>query len=176
MDTIKFNQHFGNLSEYLKTFALKLTKDTTLAEDLFQETALLAYKNRAKFQTGTNIKAWMGTIMRNTFINQYRRKKRRNEIFDATPNNYFINSGQSVTSNGGEENIRLEEITKLVDELDEKFRKPFLMAYQGYGYDEISITTNAALGTVKSRIFLARKALKMKIIDLYDGQPLKTTA
>jgi len=176
MNTITFNQHFGNLSHYLRAFALKLTKDATTAEDLFQETAFLAYKNRAKFQSGTNIKAWMGTIMRNTFINEYRRKKRRNELFDYTPNDYFLNSGNVSTYNGGEENMTLEEITKLVDRLDEKLRKPFLMAQQGYCYDEISQMTNAALGTVKSRIFLARKALRTKIIDLYDGRPVGNAA
>ena len=86
MNTTNFNQHFATFSNYLRGFAIKLTNDTTLAEDLYQETAFLAFKNRNKFEPGTNMKAWLGTIMRNSYTNDYRRKKRRNEVFDYTPN------------------------------------------------------------------------------------------
>ena len=170
MNTLNFNQQFFSFTQYLRALAFKMTKDQSLAEDLFQDTALLAFKNKEKFALGTNMKAWLGTIMYNAFVTQFRKKKTRNELFDSTPNNYYINSGQTITHNDGEEKMTIAELSHLIDELDDKFKTPFLMAYQGYKYDEICAATDAALGTVKSRIFLARKALRTRVVQMYGNQ------
>jgi RNA polymerase sigma-70 factor (ECF subfamily) len=77
----------------LRAFALKLTANTDDAEDLFQDTVIRILSNADKFRQGTNFKAWSITIMRNIFINDYRKKTRRNMIIDQTPNDYYINSG-----------------------------------------------------------------------------------
>ncbi|MFT4973716.1 MAG: RNA polymerase sigma-70 factor (ECF subfamily) [Paraglaciecola sp.] len=167
MNTLNFNQQFLNLTQYLRALAFKMTKDQSMAEDLFQDTAFLAFKNKEKFALNTNMKGWLGTIMYNAFITQYRKKKVRNELFDNTTNHYYLNAGKATIQNDGEGKVTMSELTFLIDELDDKFKKPFLMAHEGYKYDEICEVTNAALGTVKSRIFLARKALKNRVIELY---------
>ena len=174
MKTFSFCQQFNRYVEYLNLFALKLTNDAHAAKDLFQETALLAFKNQEKFEPGTNMKAWLGTIMHNAFINDFRRKKMRAEIFDNSSNNFYINSGKNRIFNEGEGKMTLEELADIVDDLDEKYKAPFLMAYQGYCYNEICRLTDATLGAVKSRIFMARKRLRAKVLKMYDGsRPLQ---
>lgn len=149
-----------NINNTLRAFSLKLTGDDNDAEDLYQDTALKIITNADKFRQDTNFKAWAITIMRNIFINNYRKKVRRNTIIDQTPNNFYLNSGTTVVTNDGELNIAMKELTGMVDKLPESFRTPFMMAYHGYKYDEIAEQLEAPLGTVKSRIFFARKKLQ----------------
>jgi RNA polymerase sigma-70 factor (ECF subfamily) len=137
-----------------------LTGNTDDAEDLYQDTALRIITNADKYNPGTNFKAWAVTIMRNIFINNYRKKVRRNLIIDQTPNNYYLNSGESVIENDGEERVAYKELVEMVDSLPEDFRTPFMMAFQGYKYDEIAEQLGSPLGTIKSRIFFARKKLQ----------------
>ena len=162
-----FNQDFENLTNYLRACAMKLTRDTVLAEDLFQDTALLVFKNREKFQEGTNMKAWVSTIMRNTYINGFRKKKRLNMVVDNSEDNLYINNEGGSIANDGEGKMTLDELTMLIEQLDDKYKQPFMMAYRGYSYDEICQQTDTALGTVKSRIFFARKKLQAKIAKMY---------
>ncbi|MEO0789514.1 MAG: RNA polymerase sigma factor, partial [Bacteroidota bacterium] len=112
------------------------------------------------YNPGTNFKAWAVTIMRNIFINNYRKKVRRNLIIDQTPNNYYINSSERTVGNDGESEVTFNELQELVDRLPDDFRVPFLMAYQGFKYDEIAEQLGSPLGTIKSRIFFARKKLQ----------------
>ena len=163
MNTNSFDIEFNQLSKYLRAFAYKLTRDLHLAEDLFQDTALLAFKNQKRFVQGTNMKAWLSTIMRNTFINSFRKRQRLGEVLDYTPENFLINSNSKVVPNDGEEQLAIKEIQYLIDGLSEALKTPFLMSYQGFKYDEISQQLSIPLGTVKSRIFLARQELKQKI-------------
>ena len=149
-----------NINNTLRAFSLKLTGDDNDAEDLYQDTAFKIITNADKFRQDTNFKAWAITIMRNIFINNYRKKVRRNTIIDQTPNNFYLNSGTKVVTNDGESNIAMKELTGMVDKLPESFRTPFMMAYHGYKYDEIAEELEAPLGTVKSRIFFARKKLQ----------------
>jgi RNA polymerase sigma-70 factor (ECF subfamily) len=150
----------------LHAFAYKLTGDFTDAQDLYQDTAFKVLKNADKFKPGTNFKAWSSTIMRNIFINDYRKKKRRGVITDSTDNNYYINSGDQTVVNGGERSLRYEEIVELIDDLPQNLKEPFLMSYNGFKYDEIAEKLDAPLGTIKSRIFFARKSLKERYLQL----------
>lgn len=148
------------ISHSLRAFSLKLTGNADDAEDLYQDTALRIITNADKYNPGTNFKAWAVTIMRNIFINNYRKKVRRNLIIDQTPNNYYLNSGEGLIENDGEERIAYKELISMVDALPEDFRTPFMMAFQGYKYDEIAEELGSPLGTIKSRIFFARKKLQ----------------
>jgi len=152
--------HLKSVTNTLKAFSLKLTGDSADAEDLYQDTAMRIIANADKFQANTNFKAWAVTIMRNVFINNYRKKVRRGVILDQTNNNYYINSGRHDINNDGEGNVAYGELLKMVNRLGEEFRVPFWMAYQGYKYDEIAGKLDVPLGTVKSRIFFARKKLQ----------------
>jgi len=167
MSTIEFMNKFQSTTSLLNAFAYNLTKNVDDARDLFQETAYRAIKNQEKFRPGTNFKAWLMTIMKNIFINDYRKKVKRNTFSDATDNNYFINSGARTEVNGAEGNILIKELTNMIDDLQDGFKIPFMMHFKGFKYNEISEHMNLPLGTVKSRIFFARKELKAKISKRY---------
>ncbi len=167
MSTTEFYSRFDQMSALLNSFAYNLTKNAEDAKDLFQETAYRALTNRDKFRPGTNFKAWLFTIMKNIFINNYRKKVKANTIMDSTDNLYYINSGSAVISNQAESNIMMKELTKMIGELDDSIKIPFLMHYQGYKYQEIADHLGLPLGTVKSRIFFARKELKDAIGKRY---------
>ena len=156
----QIQEQLDSISSSLRAFSLKLTGNMVDAEDLYQDTALRIITNADKYRQGTNFKAWAVTIMRNIFINNYRKKVRRNMIIDQTPNNYYINSGDKLVENDGETNVAFNELMKMVNTLPEDFRRPFMMAYQGYKYDEIAEQLGSPLGTIKSRIFFARKKLQ----------------
>lgn len=163
MSTIEFNQMLISNADFLRPFAINLTKDKEDANDLCQETLYKALANQEKYSTGTNIKAWLFTIMRNIFINNYRRKAKQKTIFDSTPNDYFINLKQSVISNSAESDIRVKEMNRAIAELPEIFKTPFLLYFDGYKYNEIAEVLSEPLGTIKSRIHFARKLLKEQI-------------
>lgn len=168
MTTIDFYERFDQLSTILNSFAYSLTHDIDKARDLYQETAYRALKNSEKFKPDTNFKAWMMTIMKNIFINDYRRTARRKTILDASDNNFLINSGKEVTSNKGDTNIMMQELDSIINELDESLRVPFMMHFEGYKYQEIADKFKLPLGTLKSRIFFARKALQKRVRARYE--------
>ena len=169
MNTLDFNNRFNELSTLLNAFAYNLTKNSEDSRDLFQETAYRAMVNRDKFRPGTNFKAWLFTIMKNIFINNYRKKVKKNTIMDSTDNLYYINSGSTIIANSGDSNILMNELRLMVANLEESLRVPFLMHYHGYKYQEIADNLELPLGTVKSRIFFARKELKELINKRYDN-------
>src|SRR5918998_1202941 len=104
MSTVEFNKMLLTNAEFLRPFAITLTRDNETAKDLFQETLFRALANKEKYSVGTNIKAWLYTIMRNIFINNYRRKAKQNTIFDSTPNDFLLNQNQGVIANTAESN------------------------------------------------------------------------
>lgn len=169
MSTLEFNAQFDKLSRILHSFAYSLTKNVEDAKDLFQETAFRAMTNRDKFRPGTNFKAWLFTIMKNIFINNYRKKMKANTIMDSTDNNHYINSGSQVVRNDSGSNILMQELHNMIDHLDDTLKVPFVMHYEGFKYQEIADQLELPLGTVKSRIFFARKELKEKIHSRYDN-------
>ena len=172
MDTMKkadFNTSFYSLTPSLHSFAYNLTKDKEDAKDLYQETAFRAMTNREKFKAGTNMKAWLFTIMKNIFINNYRKRSKANTIMDNTDNLYFLNSSENAISNGAGTNIMMDELNTMIQNLEESIRVPFEMHYVGFKYQEIADKLELPLGTVKSRIFFARKELKSQIKGQYGN-------
>lgn len=166
MSILEFNTQFNKLTSLLHSFAYNLTKNSEDASDLYQDTALRALSNKDKFRPGTNFKAWSFTIMKNIFINNYRKKVKRNTIIDSTDNMYFINSAVKI-ENDAEVNILMKELGSMISSLEDSLRIPFLKHFAGYKYQEIAEELDLPLGTVKSRIFFARKALKSKIQAQY---------
>ena len=158
-----FNEVLLENADFLKPFAINLTRDTEAANDLYQETLYKALANKEKYNVGTNIKAWLFTIMRNIFINDYRRKSKQKTIFDNTANDYLINLKQASVSNAAESEIRMKEINTAIHQLPEIFKVPFQLYFDGYKYQEIADVLAEPLGTVKSRIHFARKLLKERL-------------
>ena len=150
-------------ADYLKPFAFTLTRDNESARDLMQETLYRALANKEKYNSGTNIKAWMYTIMRNIFINDYRKKARQQTIFDSTPNDFLINHNQTAVSNSAEIDLSLKDIRASIHGLPDIFKHPFVLYYEGYKYNEIASLLAEPLGTIKSRIHFARKLLKEQL-------------
>lgn len=170
MSTIEFTKNFTDLKSPLNAFAYNLTKNKEDAKDLYQETAFRAISNKEKFRPGTNFKAWSFTIMKNIFINNYRKKMKKNTIIDTTDNMYFINSGATMIANDAGRNILMDELNGMIESLDDSIKTPFMMHYTGFKYQEIADKLLLPLGTVKSRIFFARKALKELIKRQYGTE------
>lgn len=163
MSTPEFDQILIKNTEFLRPFAFTLTKDQEAAKDLVQETLFRALANKEKYHIGTNIKAWMYTIMRNIFINNYRRKSKQQTIFDHTANDFLIDTNQVTITNDAIATLNLKEVQEAIHKLPEIFRNPFLLYFDGYKYHEIADMLHEPLGTIKSRIHFARKLLKSQI-------------
>ena len=148
------------INPMLKGMAYKLTNSEHASQDLIQDTLHRAIRNLDKFQEGTNLKAWLLTIMKNIFINSYRKNKKKNALIvqtDVISDSHLLNvSSRQIPA---EFYMINEVLQKALGSLKEEFRKPFEMHYEGYKYQEICEELNIPLGTVKSRIFFARKEL-----------------
>jgi RNA polymerase sigma factor (sigma-70 family) len=165
MSTLEFNNAVIGFRQALQYFALSLTKDEEDAHDLLQDTMLKAIKYRDKFVEKTNLKAWLYTIMKNTFINNYRRKVKANTIIDQTADLYYINVADANHSPSPASTYQHQEVKKQVAALADEYRIPFNMHFQGFKYKEIADELNLPIGTVKSRIFLARQKLMDNLKD-----------
>ena len=160
MTTIEFSHQLDQMAAHLKPFAIKLTRDTDEAKDLIQDTMLKAYSNRDKFSDGTNLKAWLYTIMKNTFITNYQRMVKRKTFVDTTENLHFLNSSQHTIENLAYHNFGMKDLHEAIDNLDEVYKRPFVMYFRGFKYVEIAERLGIPLGTVKNRIHIARKELQ----------------
>ena len=163
MSNAEFSMLLTENAEFLRPFAINLTKNHESAKDLFQETLYRAISNKDKYNVGTNIKAWLYTIMRNIFINDYRRRSKQSTVLDSSPNDYLIDQTSNKVLNDGITNLNLKEVKQMIYDLPELFKTPFNLYYEGYKYNEIADALNEPLGTIKSRIHFARKILKQKI-------------
>jgi RNA polymerase sigma-70 factor (ECF subfamily) len=163
MTALEFSYTINKLSGSLKPFALRLTRDLEDANDLMQETILKAFSNRDKFTDGTNLKAWMYTIMKNTFITNYQRMVRKNTFIDTTDNMHYINSSDNLTENLAYGKFAMKDIKRSIDSLDDTYKVPFMMHFRGFKYYEIAEKLDIPIGTVKNRIHIARKELKEQL-------------
>ncbi len=164
MTVPEFTSVVEKMAPVLRPAAYTLTRDTDDAKDLVQETLMKAFANRDKFRPGTNMKAWLYTIMRNTFINHYNKITKRTSPLDTTEHFQFSPHDQRMTTvNRASGDFALNDIYAAIEQLAEDLRIPFMMYYVGYKYQEISDQLTLPIGTVKNRIHLARKALKQKL-------------
>ena len=165
MKTFNFTQDLLNIQSELLRFAYKLTADREEANDLLQETSLKALDNEDKYTPDTNFKGWMYTIMRNIFINNYRKLVRDQTFVDQTDNLYHLNMPQDSGFDSTESAYDMKEIHKVVNALPKDYRIPFAMYVSGFKYREIADKLNLPLGTVKSRIFFTRQKLQIQLKD-----------
>ena len=146
-------------------FAYQLTSIREAAEDLVQDTTLKVLDNEDKYVDNVNFKGWVLTIMRNIFINNYRRNVRQATIVDTTDDLYHLNTSQESALETPEGSLSVKEITAVLNTFDDEFRIPFNMHVAGYKYSEIAEELDLPVGTVKSRIFFARKRLREQLAD-----------
>ena len=165
MTTIQFNNRLLSLQDKLLYFALSLTSNDEDARDLLQETILKALTYRNQFTANTNFKAWVFTIMKNTFINNYRRNQKSRNTFDGNEEALRSAYRRNYASETPEMVHSVMEMNKYIDRLDDDFRIPFKMHTDGYKYKEIAEQLDLPIGTVKSRIFFTRKKLQEMLHD-----------
>lgn len=163
MTALEFSGTIDKLTGSLKPFALRLTRDLEDANDLLQETMLKAFSNRDKYTDGTNLKAWMYTIMKNTFITNYQRMIRRNTFIDSTDNLHYLNSSSNTIENAAFGKFAMKDIKRAIQDLDDVYKIPFMMHFRGFKYYEIADELQIPIGTVKNRIHIARKELKQSL-------------
>lgn len=161
----EFEAKLMSLQSNLLNFAYMLTSNRDNAYDLLQDTTLKALDNESKYVDNTNFKGWVFTIMRNIFINNYRRTVRSQTVVDQTEDLYHLNLSQDSGLETPEGAYGASEITAAIDAFPEEYRVPFSMHVAGYKYNEIAEKMNLPLGTVKSRIFFARKKLQAQFAD-----------
>jgi len=159
MTTLEFNARILQEKSSLKNFALSLTHNSDDALDLLQDTYLKAIMYRRQFEDSTNLRAWLFTIMKNTFINAYRRNRRMKQLISREDSLALSRAAQQNSHNHSEGRIIAKEIIHHINLLDEQYKVPFTRYYTGYKYEEIAREMRLPLGTVKSRIFIARKLL-----------------
>lgn len=165
MEATTFQNRLMSLQANLLNFAYMLTSNRDDAYDLLQDTTLKALDNREKYVDNTNFKGWVFTIMRNIFINNYRKVVRSATVVDTTEDLYHLNLPQDSGFETPEGSVAANEITGAINALTDEYRIPFSMYVAGYKYNEISEKMNLPLGTIKSRIFFARKQLQDTLKD-----------
>ena len=165
MNAAKFQSNLISLQANMLNFAYMLTSNRDDAYDLLQDTTLKVLDNEDKYTDNTNFKGWVFTIMRNIFINNYRRASRAATIVDTTDNLYHLNLSQDSGLESPEGSFGAKEITAAINEFSDEYRIPFSMHMAGYKYNEIAEKMNLPLGTVKSRIFQARRRLQTRFSD-----------
>ena len=165
MTQLQFNTALLGLQDKLLHYALSLTANKDKAMDLLQETCLKALTYREKFVPNTNFKAWIYTIMKNTFINNYRRNLKTRNTFDGANNESYLNLRKDKSDSSPESICHSKEIVKCTNALEEDYKVPFNLFLDGYKYREIADDLNLPLGTIKSRIFFTRKRLEKALKD-----------
>lgn len=161
-----FETELLGLQDNMFSFALSLTSDQTKAEDLMQDTTLKVLVNREKYRKDTNFKGWVFTVMRNLFINDYHQTSRTRNLFDANADIAYVGTiDETEGLPSPEQEMTLKEINSAIDSLTDEFKLPFSMYVSGYKYKEIAETLDLPIGTVKSRIFFARRKLWNSLVD-----------
>jgi len=168
MTAFEFNSQIISLKDSFQYFAYSLTSNHEDANDLVQDTFLKALSNKDKFDPSTNIKAWLFTIMRNTFINQYRRKVKIRRVFESKEDQSAVVRVKDSNLQTADSQITSSEIMSEINKLEDEFRIPFMMHFEGYKYKEIAEKLNLSIGTVKSRIFFSRQKLMKKLHHLQN--------
>jgi RNA polymerase sigma-70 factor (ECF subfamily) len=162
MTAYEFQHKLLHLQKHLIIFAFSLTSDDENARDLLQETNFKALNYCDRFVHETNFKAWTFTIMKNTFINEYRRRIH----FDTINGNdglFILTQIKSDVANDPVSLLESKELEKMIESIDHKLKVPFKMRHEGFKYKEIAEILDLKIGTVKSRIFLARKKLMKQL-------------
>ena len=161
----QFKDRLLSLQGNLFNFACQLTANREAAQDLVQDTTLKVLDNEEKYVDNVNFKGWVFTIMRNIFINNYRKVVRDQTFIDQTDNLYHLNLPQDAGFESTERTYDLKEMHRVVNALPKEYRVPFAMHVSGFKYREIAEKLNLPLGTVKSRIFFTRQKLQEELKD-----------
>lgn len=163
MSHAEFEAQLCNLRSSLERYALSLTMNKDDAGDLLQETIYKALRYRDSFAENTNLLSWTFTIMRNIFINNYRKNSRLAKNLDFNKDTTFLERQIETAIMNPDSAYSVKEIQKAVSELSDEYKIPFNMHTEGYKYKEIADALDIPIGSVKSRIFIARRKLMTRL-------------
>jgi RNA polymerase sigma factor (sigma-70 family) len=163
MTSLEFSSQLLGLESSLLNFAYHLNLKRADAKDLVQETFLRVLINQHKYVDSQKFKSWAMTIMRNTFIDNYRRNSRSNSLSITTNDAVIFNRAEPFTTDNPESAYSAKEISQTIENLNDKLKTPFKMYISGYKYSEIAENLDLTIGTVKNRIFLSRKQLMSQL-------------
>ena len=169
MTAIQFQEKILSIQKNMYSFAMLLTANRYDAEDLLQETTLRVLDNQEKYVDNVNFKGWVLTIMRNIFINNYRKELRSQIVVDHTGDLHHLNASGDSRWGNPEETMTIKEIRFTINSLSDDLKIPFSMFLDGYKYNEISDKLALPLGTVKSRIFFARRELQRNLAGVHHA-------
>ncbi|MCP4313270.1 MAG: sigma-70 family RNA polymerase sigma factor [Bacteroidetes bacterium] len=159
-----FRDHFaGDLVEMQKQlyyYALQLTDDREYALDLVQETSYKALKNRKRLQNTEHIRAWLYTILKNTYINYLRSSQYKHLAYDSDEVSIFSDSGRENGNPLPDVILQRKELREMIRQLPVNYGRPIKMMLSGYSYKEIAQQMEIPIGTVKSRIHLGKKKIR----------------
>lgn len=158
-----FQAQVMSLTGALSNFARRFHSAEEDRNDLMQDTLLKAWVYRDKFQAGTNLKAWVFTIMRNTYINEFNKKQKR-KTFAISEDLSELDQQYFVEHDTPEDYINKKELLSGISSLEAQYSEPLSMYHEGYKYEEIAEKLNIPIGTVKNRIFTARKKVVKKLV------------
>ncbi|CAN5238310.1 RNA polymerase sigma factor [soil metagenome] len=164
MTSLEFDSHITELRPMLRSLTYRFTSNKEESQDLVQDTILKALTYRDKFRSDTNLKGWLFTIMRNTFINNYRKNQREKTTHDTTKELYVLNVEDESTFNKPGGSLEFKEVWRNMNSIKDELLIPFKMHATGYKYHEIAEHLKIPIGTVKNRIFHARKEIQKKLV------------
>jgi RNA polymerase sigma-70 factor (ECF subfamily) len=158
--------------DLLYNYALRMTNNPQDADDLVQETYLKAFRFWGSYEQGTNIKAWLFRIMKNSYINRYRKETKEPDTVDYDEVKDFYSSVRHESSDPNDLQERLfgnlldDDVTKAIASLPEEFRTVVILCdIEGLSYEEIAEFVNCPLGTVRSRLHRGRKLLREQLME-----------
>ena len=168
-NSVSIDQEISLQRSKLLRYAMKFTSNRDDVNDLVHDTMLKAMRFRSSYEPGTNMIAWLQVILKNTFINDFRRSTKRNAIINTTESLTSFQLKSSASHNQAEKSLMMEDIQKAFGNLPAVYAVPFLRYFEGYKYEEIAREQDIPVGTVKTRIHMARKFLKKKLAMYGEG-------
>lgn len=172
MNTSEFSHRLVTARHFLQEQALKFTPDRAYAEDLVQDTLLKAVRNRNKFEAWheNSLESWLYVILKNTFLSDYRKQKRRQDKLELLSDLEGFLPSRRLGVNQASSLLIAEEIDRAFKAIKDEYRTTFMLYHKGFKYSEIAEIMHLPLGTVKSHIHEARKALQKELKDFADKE------
>jgi len=155
-----FTDELVGMLEHLYYYALQLTEDREDALDLVQETSYKALKNRKRLHDEEHIRAWLYTILKNTYINYLRSSHFKQIVLDTDELNSYVDRQEGIPGQVPDEILMKKELLEIIRLLPVPYERPIRMMLSGYSYKEIAREMNIPIGTVKSRIHLGKKQIR----------------
>ncbi len=160
MTYLSVQQQLLNLQDKLYRHAVGITGNVDDAKDLLQETSLQVLNKEEKYTADTNFKAWVFTLMKNVFINNYRRSAIEQRILKENITTSFFAADDQVSLFCDDIDVSISDLRQAIMKLEDKYKNPISLLLAGYSYQEISDKTGISVGTLKSRAFEGRKKLR----------------